>query len=233
MLKGDIIVVMDESMNLHKGERRQKITDIKRQKKRDDRVSVWLDDRFWKGLDSEVLVTLKIKKGDEVSRETLKRLVFLEEKKKSLSKAYKLLEYRDRSINEMRDRLKRNGYDDQVVDVTITELKDLGYLNDRKFARMWTSERTRNGFGQRKIESELKEKGISKEVIEETLKVLGDEVEEEEKVRKLVEKRLPLYRGDNPPKAYRKLSQYLIRKGFTPSTVNEVTRTMILDEENY
>ncbi len=109
--------------------------------------------------------------------------------------ALRYLTIRPRSEKEMRDYLSRhsgkrsasrikdgswtspstmssgqNGQDDninQMVDLVIHKLKEQKFLNDEEFARMWV--RSRTDFkpkGWRLIKLELKQKGISEEILE-------------------------------------------------------------------
>ncbi len=52
----------------------------------------------------------------------------------ALRSAYYLLRYRDRSEREMRERLARKGYSEPVVDATVLQLKEAGFLDDLRLA---------------------------------------------------------------------------------------------------
>lgn len=206
------------------------ITGIERQKKNSRRVSVFLNKRFWKGLDQEVVVALRLKSGDRVRPKDLERVVLAEEKKKALDRALKLLEYRERSISEIERRLTRHGFENEVTDGVVEDLKGLGYLDDTAFSEMWTKERIAKGYGERRIRSELFQKGVNKRVIDDVFERLLRGADEISRVTDLAQERLKSLAGLEPQIAYRRLSQYLLRRGFTPSTVYETCQRLIRDQ---
>ena len=84
--------------------------------------------------------------------------------------AYRLLTYRPRSRAELVTKLQEKDFDEAVVEAVLVDLARLGYVNDRQFAEQWASGRVRlRGFGRRRIEQELRTKGIDRDVIGEAL----------------------------------------------------------------
>jgi len=58
-----------------------------------------------------------------------------EELKKAKGIALRMLTYRDRSKQEMRDRLEQKGICASVIENVVTLLSDYGYLDDQTFAQ--------------------------------------------------------------------------------------------------
>ena len=54
--------------------------------------------------------------------------------KEAIRKAMRLLVSRDRSEQELRDRLAREGYDPESAEAAIEYVKSYGYVNDRRYA---------------------------------------------------------------------------------------------------
>lgn len=133
-------------------------------------------------------------------------------------KAVHFLKFRQRSVKEMREHLKKKNASDEVIDRVIAMLSEQKFLNDREFARGWKESRARfRPKGRRIVELELKQRGISKEIIEE---VMGEESTEDvpdeaEQLRRLVEQRLPKYRHLEKFAIYQKLGAFLARRGYT------------------
>ena len=80
--------------------------------------------------------------------------------------ALRLLEYQDRSIKEMRDRLLKKEYPREEVEQVILSLSDCGLLDDRRYAEMFVRSKLSSGKGRVYISNKLREKGISSEISE-------------------------------------------------------------------
>jgi regulatory protein len=75
-----------------------------------------------------------------------------------------------RSINEVELKLKQKGIAENILKETINSLINIGYLNDETFARQWANSKIKfRLWGRNKIIHGLKQKGISDEIINQTL----------------------------------------------------------------
>jgi regulatory protein len=87
-----------------------------------------------------------------------------------LEAALRFLEARQRSTAEVRRRLLVHGYRADLVDGAIERLTELGMLDDGAFARAWVESRDRaRPRGERALRTELRMKGIDRDVIDETI----------------------------------------------------------------
>jgi regulatory protein len=133
--------------------------------------------------------------------------------------ALRFLSYRTRSEKEVVDKLKSKQVDPQIVEKIIAKLKDKKFINDEEFARQWIESRLRfKPRSLRLIKLELKQKGISPEIVESSIKnqELGAESDLEQ-AKQLIEKRIGRFRnkfGMTREEAYEKLGRYLASKGF-------------------
>lgn len=142
-----------------------------------------------------------------------------------MNAAYRLLAYRDRSVNEIRDRLKQKEFQPAVISRVVDELTSLGYLDDEKFARTWSASLARNKkVGPRYILNALAKKGIKREVAQNAVDELFDEPSaEESKIRSLVEQKTSLYkRSLTPLQKKKRIYNFLIRRGFSYHAVMQV-----------
>ncbi len=149
--------------------------------------------------------------------------------KKELSRAmdaaYRYLTYRPRSRAEVEVKLQDKGFDDAVIQSAVSGLFGLGYLDDEKFARLWAESRIRlRAFGRRRIERELREKGIDPEIVRETLSgvfAAGQEIDiaEEAAARKLK----GMTSLDRETRR-RRLAGFLERKGFPYDVIRVVLK---------
>ncbi|MDI6891583.1 MAG: regulatory protein RecX [Actinomycetota bacterium] len=142
--------------------------------------------------------------------------------------ALRLLSHRARSVQEMRERLARKGHPEKVVDKVLSSLKKSNYLDDISFTKIWVENRVSlRGYGQRRIRAELISKGIEKDLVERELDESYPEEKEKEVALTLAKKRLPSYRGLAITAARRRLIQFLLRRGFSSETAQEVCRELL------
>lgn len=146
---------------------------------------------------------------------------------KARNTAYRLLTYRPRSRAELESKLRDRDFSEAVVDRVIADLARLGYLNERLFAEQWAAGRARvRGLGRRRIEQELKTKGVDREIIRDTLgTVFGDTPELDIAKREAVKKVKSLARAE-PAARRRRLAGFLERKGFSSAIIGEVLRML-------
>ncbi|HLV09547.1 MAG TPA: regulatory protein RecX [Halanaerobiales bacterium] len=128
--------------------------------------------------------------------------------------AFNLLSYRERSEAELESRLLKKGYTQEIVRDVVQHLKELDYINDKRFAIKWINYRIKNNpRGRFLLQRELKEKGITYDIIKTTIqKLISDELEIKMGV-KLACKWLDINKNKSDYKV--KLMNYLQRKGFS------------------
>lgn len=198
------------------------ITKLERQKRHPKRLSVFLDGEFAFGADEEVVAQLGLSVDKRVEPETIRRAVEKEEEHKVLEKALRYLSFRNRSVKELRTFLLGKGYDPEVVSRTLTRLEEVGLVDDRAFAKAWAEVRVKSkGMGERLLEHELRQKGITKEIIRGAVEGLG---EEEERALSLALARVERLKGLDKETAKRRLAGFLHRKGYSGEVVYDVVR---------
>ena len=141
---------------------------------------------------------------------------------KARAYVFLLLKYRQRSENEIRERLSRKKFPEEAIKDTIAFLKEKKFIDDNIFARAWISERLKKGLGPRRLVQELKFKGIEKQVIENNLREAKESYNELEIARELAAGRLNRLRGLDFQIAKRRVYGYLLRRGFSPEIVMDV-----------
>jgi len=146
----------------------------------------------------------------------------LDEFKRAKTIAFQFLKIRNRSEKEIRTQLLKKKISSEIIDQTIPYLKNSELINDRQFARDWIAMRLQKPMGRRRIFFELKQKGISEEILEEETKVVPREEGEERIVETLARKRLERYKNLDETKQKRRVFEYLARRGFEVDTVKKV-----------
>ncbi|HKR82588.1 MAG TPA: RecX family transcriptional regulator [Terriglobales bacterium] len=142
---------------------------------------------------------------------------------------------RMRTVAELK-RLLRNRTDaaseigKTLVELVIRRLKDQGYLNDEKYAAAYSAFRRDNEkYGQRRVVTDLKSKGVVGEILEKAVAASFREVDEEKQARAYL-RRKRLVKPKDKKQAARVFRQ-LIRAGFAPKTIFKLLRNWDVDEE--
>lgn len=154
--------------------------------------------------------------------------------------AIRLLGARAYSIGDMQARLKLRAAHHPDVDATIDRLKDIGYLNDQRFATSFASARVENdGFGRIRVLNDLRARRITSELAEEAVGQALEGQSEAELIAAYIERRMPSIATGGRIEDERKLmSAYrrLRRAGFTSGPIltalkGLAARPELLDEE--
>jgi len=105
--------------------------------------------------------------------EEMKRWVDEEKFKKARAYALKLLSYRERSRWEVRDRMKKRGYEDRLIEQVLRYLETHNFINDERFAQEWGENHIKKGYGRKRIYFELRQKGLEADLNEARRKICG------------------------------------------------------------
>lgn len=136
---------------------------------------------------------------------------------KTMERAFRLLSYKPRSVAEMRERLlEKEWAEEPVVDQVINRLKELGYLDDKEFARQLAASRlTIKPLGRTRLRFDLKRRKLQSETIEQALDKAFEEKSEEDLIEKAIVKRIRLKGVPRNREESKKLFDFLMRRGFS------------------
>lgn len=84
--------------------------------------------------------------------------------------ALRLLSRREHSRVELLEKLAQRGFSLDKINPVLDALIEQNLLSDQRFAENYTRARSGKGYGPVRIEQELSQKGVSGELIDETLK---------------------------------------------------------------
>jgi regulatory protein len=94
--------------------------------------------------------------------------------------ALKLLGGRAHSTGELREKLTRRAGRAADVDDTISRLKDLGYLNDQRYAESFAASRlAREKFGKTRVIHDLRQRRVAPSLAERTVQKVYQDVDEQ------------------------------------------------------
>jgi regulatory protein len=121
---------------------------------------------------------------------------------------------------EMSERLKSQDLDDETIANEVARLEGVGLLND--FGLAETLVRTlqdRKGLGRSGITAELRRRHVDQSAIDEALEAL-DSDDEAARALEIALKRAPQLRSLDSATAHRRLSAFLMRKGYSGSVIS-------------
>ncbi|MDD3221482.1 MAG: regulatory protein RecX [Clostridia bacterium] len=161
--------------------------------------------------------------GDEIEDDILNKLYTEYLLPKAKFRALNLLKMRDRSRQELRQRLKQDGYPEIVIQKTIEYIDGYHYLDDVRFAKNYVDYRGKRK-SRRELEYELSGKGIDLR----SMSLEGEEFnmpEDKDTIRSLLLKRW----GEHPSpdqKERDRMLRYLARHGFGSGDILSVYREL-------
>jgi len=117
--------------------------------------------------------------------------------------------------------------EDDVASAVLDELELQGLLNDLEFAQIWSESRQRQKkLSKRVIAQELRVKGVSQDIIEETIEKIDDE-DEYQMAYNLAERKYRSCAHLEQEVIYRRVSGLLSRKGFSHTITGRIMRELL------
>jgi regulatory protein len=221
-----------------------------------DIVHLFIDGKHVMKVALDVAAAARLTVGQSCPPERLERLHSAQELHGIYESALGFLSYRPRSAREVEMRLRKKGNTPEQIAAVMERLKERGYVDDAQFARFWVSNRMSfSPRGPRLLRSELRQKGVSQEIVDEVLvehaetqKESRDQAEEiaaiygvtdnepapgsdEATALTLARKRMRLLDRLDPLTARRRLSGFLARRGYNYDTIDAVMKRVLAPDE--
>jgi regulatory protein len=207
------------------------ITRIQAQKKDPRRRSVFIDGKFAFGVDEEVVSRLGLEKGLDLTERRIKEILSQKAENEAKNAALRFLSFRRRTEKEIKDKLRRKGFDDKNIRRTIDKLKEYDLINDSEFATAWVKERLAyKPRGKKLLAQELWKKGIKREIIDQVTEELCQH--EDKSAIELLERIKGRYQNLEPKVARRRMYGLLLRRGFSYESVNQALQNILTKERS-
>jgi len=141
--------------------------------------------------------------------------------------AVKILMRRAHSVSDMKKALARRCEDEKLVKAVVERLKRQNLIDDARYARQFTRNRveTRKQ-GPFRIARELRARGVPDRHIEVALKDSAEEHDPAAIVRKRIERKLRLFRGEIDQKKLASLYRSLVGAGFSADLIRRELHRM-------
>lgn len=206
----------------------REITAIRVQKHNRDRLSIDLDGEFAFGLSCVTGAWLKV--GERLSEERIDKLLKSDEFEVAYQKATRMIGYRQKTTQEIKQKLQQKGFEHQVIDQVLGRLQRAKLLQDQVYARSWVENRNElHPRSQRQIRYELKQKGVPDHMID---NALTESAQDEELAQKAAEQYARKIDSTDRVLFSRRMTSFLARRGFSYEIARSVVQTLI-HRENF
>jgi regulatory protein len=136
--------------------------------------------------------------------------------------ALSLLEFRARSVAELRSKLRQKGADGSEIEDVLRRLQDQKLLNDAEFAREFARTRVLGaGASRRRIVQELTRKGVARDIADRAVDDLQDSegIDPSATIQRVAEKKWRSLAKLDDFTRKRRLYAFLARRGFNPDEI--------------
>lgn len=203
------------------------ITDLQITKNR-KRINIYIDGEFSFSINKDVVVNSRLYKGLEVNEKQIIKLKDSDSLQRCMDAAFNFLSYRPRSEMEMKQRLRRRGFSQEMIEKVIYKLKKKAFINDTEFVRYWLDNRAEfNPKGRTVLKIELKQKGIRRDLLND---MIGN-VDEEDNAYRAALKRTRVLNNLEYDEFKSRLFTYLKWRGFGYEII-EIVCNRIWQEKN-
>lgn len=207
------------------------ITKIEVQKRNQDRVNIYVDEKFFMAIYKELVFTFNLKKGDNIEEDNLRQILKDEMFLKGKNKALNILSKASQSEKKLREKLT-DDFEEDTIDEIIDFLKKYNFINDNELAsKIVNTNVNLNKYGKNKIKQNLYNKGIEKSTIDEAISEIDQDYEFENAFY-LAQKRYERVKNEDPKKAYSKVANHLAYKGFSYDIIKSVLNKLLKSDFN-
>jgi regulatory protein len=199
------------------------ITSVEKQKRSRYRYNIYINDLFAFSVHEDMLVKYRLLKGEYVNAARIEAIITEDENHKALMEALRYVGRRPRSSKEIEIKLQEKGYSEEAITITIQKLVEQKIIDDEQFANLWTEHRIfSQKKGRRWVQQELKQKGLSKELINEAMANVDEEAELKA-AYDTAKKKWDTIKGEAYERK-QKLASFMLRRGYPSSMVSIVIK---------
>ena len=189
-----------------------------------------VDDKIWGILPSKILRFFSLKSGySQVNDELIEKLK-KEIEKYSWEKLLNYISYRERSVWECGNYLNLLPLKSEISGKLIQKAVKLNLIDNERFAELYVQDLIRKGKNKREISIKLMEKKIAFTMIQRIFDKYFTSEKQNEILEKNIFKALKKYAGFSKKERKEKCLNYLSRRGFSYSEINEKIDELIMKE---
>lgn len=196
------------------------ITKMEIQKKRKDRINIYLDLVYAFSCHVDLIFEFKLDKGRTLTPEDAKVILEADDEKMAYQYGLRIALMRTVSVFDCRKKLKAYEFSPRSIDLAIDRLLENDFLNDLRYATFFY-EMKQSQWGRYRIQQELKRHGISNDLVRAVTEEMADGDQEFEEALKFASRKLKSV-GLLDQKGYGKVYGFIARKGFASDVVRRV-----------
>jgi regulatory protein len=145
--------------------------------------------------------------------------------------ALRALMRRPHSVQEMQKLLRRRASSDLLAQVVLARLKENGSLNDDRYAKQFTRQRTEiRRQGKFRIARDLRARGVPDAHIQSAIEDASDDSAERAAIRHRIDRKLKLTRGEISDKKIASLYRSLLAAGFPSDAIRRELKSITAEE---
>lgn len=204
---------------------------IERVSRKDEKnVSVYFDNGERLILSEDTFYNSGLRKGDDIPEDRfsffIEQNILYHIKQRALS----FLARRFHSERELLIKLKSKSYEERLIKIVLSDLKEKSFIDDKVFANHFIEEKLKKKrWGKNKIRAALFSKGVSASIIDEVFQYFDSELDQNLAALELAKKKyenLKKRESDNR-KLKQKLISFLLSRGFEYEVSAEAVNKII------
>lgn len=187
------------------------------------RVKVYIDEQFAFVLYKGELRKYRLQEGSDIEPDVYKELVSVVLPKRAKLRCMNLLKTREYTREQLRLKLKRGFYPDEIIEEALAYVASYHYIDDLRYAEDFIN-CSHTYKSRRRIENDLRGKGVSQETIVkawERWEKAGNEQDEEEQIRALLLKK-HFDAGTANRREIQRIYAFLARRGFDTDKIRRL-----------
>ncbi|MBQ9948901.1 MAG: RecX family transcriptional regulator [Oscillospiraceae bacterium] len=195
-----------------------------------DTYKLELDGEHTYFINSTVVSDFMLRKGGELSGDALSQIQQADTRRKAKKRALYLLGTKQYCYNELYKKLRQT-YNEEAAREAADAMRDYGYVNDEEYAPKLADYLIHTKrYGLRKAKYEMLHRGLSAELVENTLAEFSDE-EIYEEITELLERKYYAKIQDHDDR--RRTIAALARRGYDYNAVKHCIERLLEDYEDY
>lgn len=197
-----------------------------------NKIHIYVDEEYRATVDSDYWYSEKYRNYKEINEEELTELIDSVSFRRAYNKGLDLLSRRPYGVNELIKKLYEKGHEKEASQKACERLLELGLLNDEEYARILADDLiNRKNYGIKRVKQELAYRGISREIIENTIDSLDNDAEN--RIILVIKKKY--INKLNDEKGRKRAVDGLMRLGFSYSEIKSALKQIseFTEEEYY
>ena len=207
------------------------ITNIELCKKNKERSNIFIDNEFAFAVSNEIIYKFHLKIKCNIDMELMTEIIKEDNYIKGKETALKYIERSYKTESEVRKKLLDKEYEEETIERIIEFLSNYNFINDNEYVERYLREKLKT-YGYKYVYNKLIQKGIDRNIIERVYENSNKEEEETGAYELARNKYKSLIKNEETYlKAYRKLYDFLMRKGYSSNLVKSIVESVCNKED--